>query len=59
MEQFLENIDWEGDLFVHDEDFYDYFLEKEKADNIALRNWEDNLKKNIVKTLDLKKVGIY
>ena len=45
MEQFLENIDWEGDLFVHDEEIYDYFLEKRNADNIVLRNWEDNLKK--------------
>ena len=45
MEKFLDNLDWSGDPFVHNDDIYNYFKEKRDKDNDEYKQWEDNFKK--------------
>ena len=40
MEEFKKNLKWQGDLFEHDSDVYDYFAEKRDEDNHAHSDWE-------------------
>ena len=40
MEEFKKNLNWQGDLFEHDSDVYDYFAEKRDEDNHAHSDWE-------------------
>jgi transketolase len=40
MEEFKKNLKWQGDLFEHDSDVYEYFTEKRDEDNHAYSNWE-------------------
>jgi transketolase len=40
MEEFKKNLKWQGDLFDHDSDVYDYFAEKRDEDNHAHSDWE-------------------
>ena len=45
MEKFLDNLDWSGDPFIHNDDIYNYFKEKRDKDNDEYKQWEDNFKK--------------
>ena len=45
MNKFLENLDWNGDPFLHSEDIYEYFNEKRDRDNEELNKWEENFNK--------------
>mgnify|MGYP000616102315 FL=1 len=40
MEEFKKNLKWQGDLFEHDSDVYEYFAEKRDEDNHAHSDWE-------------------
>ena len=40
MEEFKKNLKWQGDLFEHDSDVYEYFAEKRDEDNHAYSDWE-------------------
>ena len=40
MEEFKKNLKWQGDLFEHDDDVYEYFAEKRDEDNHAHSDWE-------------------
>ena len=41
MEKFKENLEWEGDVFQHDEEVYNYFAEKRDQDNSEFNDWEN------------------
>ena len=43
MELFLNEINWEGDPFDHDEDIYEYFAEKRLEDQNKYKDWKNNL----------------
>ena len=45
MKNFLENLDWNGDPFLHSDDVYEYFNEKREADTQELKKWEENFNK--------------
>ena len=45
MKNFLENLDWNGDPFIHSDDVYEYFNEKREADTQELKKWEENFNK--------------
>ena len=59
MEEFQQNLEWQGDVFEHDADVYDYFAEKRAQDNLHILIGRKYLKKNIIMMKYLKKVGIY
>ena len=40
MEEFKKNLKWQGDLFEHDDDVYEYFSEKRDEDNHTHSDWE-------------------
>ena len=40
MEEFKKNLKWQGDLFEHDDDVYEYFTEKRDEDNHTHSDWE-------------------
>lgn len=40
MKEFQQNLEWQGDVFNHDADVYDYFAEKRAQDNSSFSNWE-------------------
>ena len=40
MKEFQQNLEWQGDVFEHDADVYDYFAEKRAQDNSSFSNWE-------------------
>jgi len=40
MEEFQQNLEWQGDVFKHDADVYDYFAEKRALDNSSFSDWE-------------------
>ena len=40
MKEFQQNLEWQGDVFNHDADVYDYFAEKRAQDNSSYSNWE-------------------
>ncbi len=40
MEEFKKNLRWQGDLFEHDDDVYEYFSEKRDEDNHTHSDWE-------------------
>ena len=40
MEKFKESLQWEGDVFQHDAEVYDYFAEKRDKDNSQFSDWE-------------------
>jgi len=40
MEKFKKNLKWQGDLFEHDDDVYEYFTEKRDEDNHTHSDWE-------------------
>ena len=42
MEKFKENLHWEGDVFQHDVEVYDYFAEKRDQDNSQFSDWEES-----------------
>ena len=44
MEKFKENLQWEGDVFQHDVEVYDYFAEKRDQDNSQFTDWEKSFK---------------
>ena len=45
MNKFLENLDWSGDPFIHDDDVYEYFNEKRQQDNEDYKKWEERFNK--------------
>ena len=40
MKEFQQNLEWQGDVFEHDADVYEYFAEKRAQDNSSYSNWE-------------------
>ena len=40
MEEFKQNLEWQGDVFKHDADVYDYFAEKRAQDESSFSDWE-------------------
>jgi len=40
MKEFQQNLEWQGDVFEHDVDVYEYFAEKRAQDNSSYSNWE-------------------
>ena len=55
MEEFKKNIDWQGDVFDHDEKIYDYFGEKRKKDNITFSEWTNTFNKKYEADKEFKK----
>ncbi len=47
MNLFLREINWEGDVFKHEEDIYEYFAEKRLEDDKRYEDWETNLDNKI------------
>ena len=47
MELFLNEVSWEGDLFKHDDDVYEYFAEKRLEDEKKYEDWKNNLDKKL------------
>ena len=55
MEEFKKNIDWQGDVFDHDKEIYDYFGEKRKKDNITFSEWTNTFNKKYEADKEFKK----
>ena len=47
MELFLNEVNWNGDLFEHDDDVYEYFAEKRIEDEKKYEDWKSNLDKKL------------
>ena len=47
MELFLNEVNWNGDLFEHDDDVYEYFAEKRLEDEKKYEDWKSNLDKKL------------
>ena len=47
MELFLNEVNWNGDLFEHDDDIYEYFAEKRLEDEKKYEDWKSNLDKKL------------
>jgi transketolase len=47
MELFLNEVNWNGDLFEHDDDVYEYFAEKRLEDEKKYDDWKSNLDKKL------------
>ncbi|MDA9655657.1 transketolase [Candidatus Actinomarina] len=55
MEKFKESLQWEGDVFQHDEEVYDYFAEKRDKDNSQFSDWEKSFQAKYVNDEKFKK----
>ena len=55
MEEFKKNIDWQGDLFEHDTEVYDYFAEKRELDNNAFLEWTNTFNQKYESDDEFKK----
>ncbi len=55
MEEFKKNIDWQGDVFDHDKEIYDYFGQKRKKDNITFSEWTNTFNKKYEADKEFKK----
>ena len=47
MELFLNEVNWNGDVFEHDDDVYEYFAEKRLEDEKKYEDWKSNLDKKL------------
>ena len=56
MDLFLNEINWEGDPFDHDEDIYEYFAEKRLEDQNKYKDWKNNLNNKLETDESFKKL---
>ena len=54
MKQFLDNLNWSGDVFEHPKEVYKYFDEKRQIDNSEFRKWTKKLEDKLLENSEFK-----
>ena len=54
MKQFLDNLNWSGDVFEHPKEVYKYFDEKRQIDNSEFRKWTKELEDKLLENSEFK-----